>query len=58
MRTIHYGAPVNPLVTAFTLTDDFGNLVEWDRDLFGITWPHAEAWSSASEFRESGQEVI
>jgi hypothetical protein len=58
MLTIHYGAPIEAFVTAFALTDDFGNLVEWDRDLLGITWPHAEAWNSANEFRESGLEVL
>jgi hypothetical protein len=51
MRTQHYGE-LPPLVTAFEITDDFGNLMVFEDHRAPVS-----VWVHATEFLASGLEI-
>lgn len=62
MRTIHYDRCA-PLVTPFEITNDFGDLVEFDdvaelRTAAADRWTKTLIWDRAGAFVDSGMEVI
>lgn len=61
MRTIHYDR-LEPLVTAFEIVDDFGNLIEFENVAamrkMADQWTYLLFWARAAEFCDSGLEVI